>query len=102
MAALHSGRELEAYFRDLLTETQPIELIGSWWETSCGKSGDTDQNEIDIVAIYFKEKRVLMAEVKRQRKSFDQKRFLDKVESLKNKLFARYKIDTMCLTLDDM
>ena len=98
----YSGRELEAYFRDLLTETQPIEQIGSWWETSRGKSGDTDQNEIDIVAIYFKEKRVLMAEVKRQRKSFDQKRFLDKVESLKNKLFARYKIDTMCLTLDDM
>lgn len=98
----YSGHELEAYFRDLLVETQPIEQIGSWWETSRGKAGDTDQNEIDIVAVFFKERRVLIAEVKRQKKNFDEKNFLDKVNMIKTKLFANYKVETTCLTLEDM
>jgi len=97
-----SGRELEAYFRDLLVETRPIEQIGSWWEASRGKTDETDQHEIDIVALYFKEKRVLIAEVKRQRKNFEPEKFRRKVEEIKNKLFAKYKIETMCLTLEDM
>ncbi len=97
-----SGRELEAYFRDMLTETMPIEQIGAWWENTRSASGDTDQREIDIVAIYFKEKRVLIAEVKRQRKNFNPEKFKQKVEHIKSKLFARYKIDTACLTLEDM
>lgn len=97
-----SGRELEAYFRDLLVETRPLEQIGSWWEASRGKSDDTDQHEIDIVGLYFNEKRVLIAEVKRQRKNFEPNKFQRKVELIKNKLFAKYKIETMCLTLEDM
>ena len=97
-----SGRELEAYFRDLLVETRPIEQIGSWWEASRGKTDDTDQHVIDIVGLYFKEKRVLIAEVKRQRKNFELDKFQRKVELIKNKLFAKYKIETMCLTLEDM
>ncbi len=97
-----SGHELEAYFRDMLMETKPIAAIGSWWEASRGKSGIADQNEIDVVAIYFKEKRVLIAEVKRQRKNFEPDKFHQKVELIKNKLFAKYKVETMCLTLEDM
>ena len=98
----YSGRVLEAYFRDKIAAEQPLELIGSWWEGKRGKSEDTDQHEIDIVAVYFKEKRVLLAEVKRQRKNFDAAKFERKVQLVKNKLFANYKIVTACLTLEDM
>ena len=98
-----SGKELECYFRDLLLETQPIEEIGSWWESSRSNNDSEDsQHEIDIVAIYYKEKRVLLAEVKRQRKNFDAAKFQKKVEHIKTKLFARYKIDTACFSIDDM
>ena len=79
-----------------------IEQIGSWWEGKHGKNEDTDQHEIDIVAIYFKEKRVLLAEVKRQRKNFDAAKFERKVQIVKTKLFTKYKIETACLTLEDM
>ena len=98
----YSGHELEAYFRDLLTETMPVELVGAWWENTRSTTGDSDQHEIDIVAIYYDEKRVLIAEVKRQRKNFDPDKFQRKVDHIKNKLFARYKIDTACFTLEDM
>lgn len=98
----YSGRMLEAYFRDKIAEEQVIDQIGSWWEGKRGKGEDTDQHEIDIVAIYFKEKRVLLAEVMRQRKNFDAAKFEHKVQLIKTKLFARYKIETACLTLEDM
>ena len=98
----YSGRVLEDYFRDKISEENSLEQIGSWWEGKRGRNDDTDQHEIDIVAIYFKEKRVLLAEVKRQRKNFDAAKFERKVELIKTKLFARYKIETACLTLDEM
>jgi len=98
----YSGHVLEAYFRDKIAEEQPLEQIGSWWESKRGKSEDTDPHEIDIVAVYFKEKRVLLAEVKRQRKNFDAAKFERKVQLVKNKLFANYKIETACLTLEEM
>lgn len=98
----YSGHVLEAYFRDKLAEEHALEQIGSWWEGKRSRNDDTDQHEIDIVAIYFKEKRVLLAEVKRQRKNFDDAKFESKVQIVKAKLFARYKIETACLTLEDM
>ena len=97
-----SGKELEAYFRDLLVETRPIKEIGSWWESTRGKSDDTAQHEIDIVALYLEERKVLLAEVKRHRKNFDPERFQQKVELIKHRLFSRYQIETRCLTLEDM
>ena len=76
--------------------------IGSWWESARGKSDDSDQHEIDIMALYLNEKKVLLAEVKRQRKNFEPKKFQHKVELIKHRLFSRYQIETRCLTLEDM
>ena len=98
----YSGRVLESYFRDKIAEEQTMELIGSWWEGKRGRNEDTDQHEIDIVAVYFKEKRVLLAEVKRQRKNFDAMKFERKVQLITNTLFSNYKIEKVCLTLEDM
>ena len=96
----YSGLTLERYFREQLREQQLYRNIGSWWETSKGK--DVSQNEIDIVAIHLDGKRVLLAEVKRQRKNFKPEAFQEKVEAIRTKLFFKYKIETACLSLEDM
>lgn len=96
----YSGLVLEGYFREQLMEKELYRNIGSWWEASKGK--DKEQNEIDIVAIYANEKKVLIAEVKRQRKNFKPELFQQKIETIRAKLFFKHKIETACLTLDDM
>ena len=96
----YSGLTLERYFREQFREQQIYRNIGSWWETSKGK--DVAQNEIDIVAIHLEGKRVLLAEVKRQRKNFKPEAFQEKVEAIRTKLFFKYKIETTCLSMEDM
>lgn len=96
----YSGLTLEKYFREQLREKKLYKNIGSWWETSKGK--DVDQNEIDIVAISADSPQVFIAEVKRQRKNFKPELFWQKVEAIRSKLFFKYKIETACLSLEDM
>ena len=97
-----SGKELEDYFKDKIVLTEPVESIGSWWDTSRKANRDNEQNEVDIVATYYDEKKVLIAEVKRQRKNFRPEKFLEKVEKLRTRLFYGYAVETRCLTLEDM
>jgi hypothetical protein len=96
----YSGTTLERYFREQLKEKQMYKIIGSWWATSKGK--DVDQNEIDIVAISAESPKVFIAEVKRQRNNFKPELFQQKVEGIRTKLFFKDKIETACLTLEDM
>lgn len=96
----YSGLTLERYFREQLREKQVYKNIGSWWETSKGKN--SDQNEIDIVAISAESSKVFIAEVKRQRKNFKPEQFQQKVEVIRINLFFKYEIETACLTLEDM
>lgn len=99
----YSGHELEDYFRDKLSEEHPFKEIGSWWMSPRGKTREeAEQFELDIVGIYFKQKRALLAEVKRQRKSFKPEKFQHKVEAIKAALLANYEIETCCLMLEDM
>ena len=96
----YSGMVLERYFRQKLYEQMIYRNIGSWWETSKGK--DTPQNEVDIVAIHADNKKVLIGEVKRQRKNFKPELFQQKVELLRTKLFFKHEIETRCFTIEDM
>jgi len=96
----YSGIVLERYFRQKLSEEKRFRNIGSWWETSKGK--DIPQNEIDIVAIHADNRRVLLAEVKRQRKNFKPELFNQKVELLRTRLFHKHEIETTCFTLEEM
>lgn len=96
----YSGIVLERYFRQQLSEQMIYRNIGSWWETSKGK--DIPQNEVDIVAIYADNKKVLIGEVKRQRKNFKLELLQQKADLLRTKLFHRYAMETRCFTLDDM
>ena len=97
-----SGKELEEYFKDKIMQSEPVELVGSWWENARKPNKDNEQNEVDIVATYYNEKKVLIAEVKRQRKNFKPEKFHEKVEKLRTRLFYDYAVETKCLTLDDM
>ena len=92
----YSGKILEQYFKQKYAESYEFRLIGSWWEPK-GK-----QNEIDIVAIYLDNKSAIVAEVKRQKKNFKPELFQKKVEHLENKVLAKYQINTVCLSLEDM
>lgn len=96
----YSGLVLERYFREQMKEQKKYRNIGSWWENS--KGGKKDQNEIDIVGIYSNEDKVFIAEVKRQRKNFKPELLQQKVEAIRTKLFFKHKIETACLTLEDM
>ena len=93
-----SGRALEKWFRLKMVESHKYSDLGSWWERKKGK----DANEIDIVGIKTDGKTALVAEVKRQRRNYDHKVFMEKVERIKSCLLMKYEVETKLLTLDDM
>ena len=93
-----SGLALEKWFRLKMMESHKYSDIGSWWERKKGK----EANEIDIVALSIDGKTALVAEVKRQRRNYDHKAFMEKVECIKTNILSKYKIDTELFTLEDM
>ncbi len=93
-----SGLTLEMYFRRKFIESKQFAQIGSWWQSKKGK----EATEIDLVAIYAEGHKALVAEVKRQRKNYKPESFMEKVETLKNKILATYEIEAKNLCLDDM
>ena len=93
-----SGLMLERYFRLKMVESHRFASIGSRWERKKGK----ESNEIDIVGIFPGDKKAVVAEVRRQRRNYDHKLFMEKVEHLKTSILAKYEIDTKLLTMDDM
>ena len=44
----------------------------------------------------------MIAEVKRQRRNYDHKLFMEKVERIKSCLLIKYDVETKLLTLEDM
>lgn len=55
-----SGRLLERFFRDLIATTGRYNKIGNYWERG-------NRNEIDLVAVNDLDRRVLIAEIKRNK-----------------------------------
>ncbi len=92
----YSGKTLEMYFKQQMAETFQYRAIGSWWEPKNG------QNEIDIVALKLEKNQAVVAEVKRQQKNFKPEQLKEKVDHLKKKVLPKYKIETICLSLNDM
>ncbi len=91
-----SGKILERYFRTRLAESGLFREIGAWWEMK------KDANEIDIVALSLEKNKASAIEVKRQKTRFRPTAFAEKVERLKQIALPNYKIDSYCLTLEDM
>ena len=97
-----SGKALEKWFKLKLIESHQFMDMGSWWERKRGR----EANEIDIVAIYVDYegvgKKALVAEVKRQKRNYNHKDFMAKVDHIKNTILAKYEIETRLFTLEDM
>lgn len=92
----YSGKILELYFKQQFAESMQFREIGSYWEPK------ESQNEIDIVALKLEKNQAVVAEVKRQKKNFKPELLALKVAHLKHKLLPKYKIETLCLGLEDM
>jgi len=92
----YSGVMLERYFKQQFAESFQYRIIGSWWEPK------GNQNEIDIVALKLKKNQAIAVEVKRQKKNFKPELLATKVEHLKQKLLFGYKVEMLCLSLEDM
>lgn len=88
----------EKYFRLKMMESQQYSAIGSWRERKKGK--DTD--EIDIIGLFAGDKKALIVEVKRLRRNYDHKEFMEKIECVKARILSKYKIEIRLLTLEDM
>ena len=96
--ATFSGFALEKWFRLKMMESHQYSDIGSWWERKKGK----EANEIDIVALTTDNNKAIVAEVKRLRRNYDHKLFMEKVEHIKKSILSNYNIETRLLTLENM
>lgn len=94
----YSGLSLERYFRQKLAEEGGFRDIGSWWEPKAG----IEASEIDIVGLQTKGKNALLAEVKRQHRNYDHKKFMEKVERISASTLKGYEINPRLLTMEDM
>lgn len=94
----YSGKILEKYFRLKMMESYEYSAIGSWWESKKG----AEANEIGIVGIKADGQHALVAEVKRQRRNYDHKEFMAKVERIKSVILGYYEVEPRLFTLEDM
>ena len=92
--ATYSGKFLEKLFIEKLKASKQYSTIGTYWERG-------NKNEIDIVAINEKEKRVLIAEVKRDKKRINLNILKEKSKKLLTK-FKGYEVEYKALSFDDL
>ena len=92
--SVYSGTFLEKYFREQLRSSHKYSAIGSYWERG-------NQNEIDIVAINEIEQKILIAEVKRQKKKIDLPTLKEKSQKLLTK-YKHFSVEYRGLSLADM
>ncbi|MBW6537740.1 MAG: ATP-binding protein [Mariniphaga sp.] len=90
----YSGQFLEKYFREMLAATNQYAMIGRYWERG-------NQNEIDIAAIDELNRKITLAEVKRNKKRIDLQGLEKKAENLLI-AYPGYKPSYLALALEDM
>jgi AAA+ ATPase superfamily predicted ATPase len=92
----YSGWELEGLFKAVLAESGQFNQIGGYWDPK-GK------NEIDIVAINELEKKVLIAEVKRNPRKYNPNTLIEKSQELIKKMkLHNYEIHYKGLSLENL
>lgn len=93
---VYSGLELESLFVAILVESKQFGKIGGYWDAK-------GHNEIDIVAINDLDKKILIAEVKRQQRRYSESRLIEKSHSLLSKLKLKdYDIEFRGFSLDNL
>ena len=91
--ATWSGRLLERFFRDLLAATGRYNRIGSYWERG-------NRNEIDLVAVNDLDKRLLIAEIKRNKARISLTELQAKAPRLLE-AYRGYEVEYRGLSLED-
>ncbi|MGM0579352.1 MAG: ATP-binding protein [Bacteroidota bacterium] len=89
-----SGLLLERYFRQQFEESGNYSMVGNYWEKG-------NLNEIDLIAINELEKKIILGEIKLNKKKIDLKKLESKSEKLL-KDFKDYKIEYLKLSLEDI
>lgn len=90
----YSGKVLEYFFHDLIAETKQYNRIGSYWEKS-------HQNEIDLIAINDIKKKMIVAEIKMNKKNIDLNVLKRKCKQL-SAGFPEYQLHLLGLSMDDV
>ncbi|MEZ9468047.1 ATP-binding protein [Vibrio breoganii] len=94
--SVYSGLELESLYSAILIESKQFGNIGGYWDAK-------GHNEIDIVAINDLDKKVLIAEVKRQQKRYSEIKLIEKSHGLLKKLNLKgYEIEYRGFSLDNL
>ena len=89
----YSGKILEQFFYDLFASTKQFNLLGSYWERGF-------QNEIDIVAINEMDKKLVIAEVKKNKEKINiEKLKLKSLNLLKS--YPNFSVEYLALSLKD-
>jgi len=92
----YSGKQLENLFKAILAESKQFNQIGSYWDSK-------GENEIDIVAIDDLNKKILIAEVKRQSRNYSETKLIMKSKSLLQQLNRHsYDVSYRGFTLDNL
>jgi len=91
---MHSGQFLEKYFREKLALSGNFSQIGRYWNQK-------SQFEIDIVAVNESEKKVLIAEVKRNKNNIRLSHLRTNSKELEDKL-SGYEITYAGFSMEDM
>ncbi|WP_332395713.1 ATP-binding protein [Vibrio metschnikovii] len=93
---VYSGLELESLFVAILVESKQFGKIGGYWDAK-------GHNEIDIVAINDLDKKIVIAEVKRQQKRYSEAKLIEKSHCLLQKLNLKgYDIEYRGFSLDNL
>jgi hypothetical protein len=90
----YSGLVLERYFRDKIAESERVTQIGSYWDRK-------GLNEIDLIAINDLDKKVVVAEIKRNPQKININQLRIKSDDLK-KEFTPFDIEFKGFSMDDM
>jgi len=89
----YSGRVLESYFKEKMSEEESLTGIGSYWDRR-------GQNEIDIIAVNEKTMKAIVAEVKRDPKKANLKSLENKTELVEG--LSGYDIEYKILSMKEM
>ncbi|WP_422475238.1 ATP-binding protein [Endozoicomonas sp. ALB032] len=89
-----SGHWLKQIVREVIAETGEYNIVGSYWERG-------NQNEIDLVAVNELDKKVLIAEIKRNPKNIRKTHLQEKAIKLVQQLKG-YEIEYRGFSLDDL
>lgn len=90
----YSGIALETFFRQKFSETGMYNVVTNYWE----KNGE---NEIDLIAVDDNEKKMVIAEVKRNPRKIDLSELERKATGIVSQK-KKYNVKYLALSLEDM